>query len=327
MKGRYKNLKPIQLEAPCKDYIWGGTKLRTDYGQKSSAERVAESWMLSCHKDGSSTVATGECAGLTLPQYLERAGKDALGTNCGKFEQFPVLIKLIDAKERLSVQVHPDNDYAREHEHEYGKTEMWYVVESEPGAALYYGFAHPVTKEEFRQRIENQTLLEVLNRVEVHPGDVFLIEAGTLHAIGAGIVIAEIQQNSNSTYRVYDYGRVGTDGKPRALHIQKALDVTKLERPTRSAKPQGAPERDGDCTRTLLASCPYFTVCRMQLSGSVSLNAGAESFHSLLVLSGSGRLLQGGESMELKKGGSVFVPAGTGEYRVEGECDFLLTTE
>lgn len=320
-------MKPIKLAAPCKDYIWGGTKLRTDYGQKSDAERVAESWMLSCHKDGSSVVATGEYAGLTLPEYLERAGKQALGTDCEKFEQFPVLVKLIDAKERLSVQVHPDNDYAQKYEHEYGKTEMWYVVENEPGATLYYGFQKPITKEEFAQRIENHTLLEVLNEVEVHKGDVFLIEAGTLHAIGAGTLIAEIQQNSNSTYRVYDYGRVGADGKPRELHVSKALDVTKLERPVRSARPQGEPEKSDGCTRTLLASCPYFTVHRMELNGSVNLNAGAESFHSLLVLSGSGALSQGGESMELKKGDSVFVPAGTGEYRVAGECDFLLTTE
>lgn len=320
-------MKPIKLAAPCKDYIWGGTKLRTDYGQKSDAERVAESWMLSCHKDGSSVVATGEYAGLTLPEYLERAGKQALGTNCGQFEQFPVLVKLIDAKERLSVQVHPDNDYAQKYEHEYGKTEMWYVVENEPGATLYYGFKKTITKEEFAQRIENHTLLEVLNEVEVNKGDVFLIEAGTLHAIGAGILIAEIQQNSNSTYRVYDYGRVGADGKQRELHVSKALDVTRLERPVRSARPQGEPEAASGCTRTLLASCPYFTVHRMELDGSVNLNAGAESFHSILVLSGSGVLSQGGESMELKKGDSVFVPAGTGEYQVAGECGFLLTAE
>ncbi|NLJ30590.1 MAG: class I mannose-6-phosphate isomerase [Clostridiales bacterium] len=320
-------MKPMKLAAPCKDYIWGGTKLRTDYGQKCDAERVAESWMLSCHKDGSSVIATGEYAGVSLPDYIKQAGKEVLGTHCEKFEQFPVLVKLIDAKNRLSIQVHPDNDYAQRHEHEYGKTEMWYVVENEPGATLYYGFKEPIPKSEFEERIKNNTLLEVLNEVEVHPGDVYMIESGTLHAIGAGILVAEIQQNSNSTYRVYDYGRLGTDGKPRELHVQKALDVTKLEHPTRSARPQGEPEKVGDCTRTLLASCPYFTVHRVELNGKMDLNAGAESFHSILVLSGEGQLYQGGECMELTKGDSVFIPAGTGSYQISGSCDFLLTTE
>lgn len=317
---------PLKLTAACKDYLWGGTRLRTEYHQQSDAEKVAESWELSCHRDGPSVVANGEYRGLTLPEYLKRAGKGVLGTDCERFPDFPILIKLIDAKDRLSVQVHPDNEYARTHEGGFGKTEMWYVVDCEEGAGMYYGFDHPITKEEFRKRIENNTLLEVLNRVEVHRGDVLFIESGTLHAIGAGILVAEIQQNSNLTYRVYDYGRIGTDGKPRQLHIEKAIDVARLERPARPVGPQGRPEKLEGCTRTLLASCEYFTVSRMAVS-DVRLTADEKSFHSILCLDGDALLLNGGEPLlTFRKGDSVFVPAGMGTYSVKGSCEILLTT-
>lgn len=319
-------MEPFKLIAPCKDYLWGGTKLRTEYHQRSSAQKLAESWMLSCHKDGLSVISGGKFDGLTLMELIDRTGKQVLGTDCDKFEQFPILVKLIDAQDRLSVQVHPNNDYALKNEGEYGKTEMWYVVENEPGASLYYGFREPITKAEFQQRIENNTLLEVLNQVEVHPGDVFFIEAGTLHAIGAGIVIAEIQQNSNTTYRIYDYGRIGADGRPRALHVEKALDVTKLERPQRSSKPQGEPETLDGCTRTLLASCDYFSVYRMEFSGESQMDADMTSFHSLLCLSGEAVLQRGGQkSLTIGKGDSIFVPAGTGSYTIKGKCEILFT--
>lgn len=318
-------MKPMKLKAPCKDYLWGGTKLRTEYHQQSSAQKLAESWMLSCHADGPSVICGGEYNGLTLQEYINRAGRQVLGTDCDKFEQFPILVKLIDAQDRLSIQVHPDNEYALKNEGEYGKTEMWYVVECEPGAKLFYGFQHSISKEEFSQRIRNNTLLEVLNEVEVHKGDVFFIDSGTLHAIGSGIVIAEIQQNSNTTYRIYDYGRVGADGKLRQLHVEKALDVTKLERPARSAKPQGEPEKHGDCTRTLLAACSYFTVYHMQLSGETANTADASSFHSLLCLSGQCELVYHGEKYPFCKGDSMFLPAGLGSYVIKGNGEFLFT--
>lgn len=320
-------MKPLKLKAPCKDYLWGGTKLRREYHQQSSAKKLAESWMLSCHKDGLSVISGGEYDGLALRDYIDRIGKQVLGTNCKRFEQFPILVKLIDAQDRLSVQVHPNNEYALKNEGEYGKTEMWYVVENEPGAFLYYGFKHQISKEEFQERIRSNTLLEVLNKVEVHPGDVFFIDSGTLHAIGAGILIAEIQQNSNTTYRIYDYGRIGADGKPRRLHVEKALDVTRLECPRRSSKPQGPAEQlEGGCKRTLLSTCEYFTVFRMELSGKVSLEADSTSFHSILCLSGGGQLIQNGEaSVSVTKGDSIFIPAGMGNYIVQGDCEFLLT--
>lgn len=160
-------MEPLKLKAPCKDYLWGGTKLKTDYNQQSSAQKLAESWELSCHEDGLSEIAQGEFQGLTLKEYIEKAGRAVLGTDCGKFEQFPILVKLIDAKDRLSIQVHPNNEYALKHEGGYGKTEMWYVVECEPDASLYYGFNRKITKDEFAQRIQNNTLLEVLHEVKI----------------------------------------------------------------------------------------------------------------------------------------------------------------
>ena len=214
---------PIKLKPAFKDYLWGGTRLRDDFGKDCDFDKIAESWELSCHKDGNSVVADGEFAGLTLAQYIEKEGKSVLGTNCEKFENFPILIKLIDAKDNLSVQVHPNNEYAQRVEGEYGKTEMWYVLDAAPGAQLIYGFKEKISKEAFKAAIENNTLPQVLNHVDIHKGDVFFIEAGTVHAIGKGALIAEIQQNSNVTYRVYDYDRRGADGKPPELPVANGM--------------------------------------------------------------------------------------------------------
>lgn len=221
----------LRLSPACKSYLWGGNKLKKEFHKSFSGPILAETWELSCHPDGPSTIVSGVHKGQTLREYLTEAGSQALGTNCARFEDFPILIKLIDASKELSVQVHPNNAYAKKNEHQYGKTEMWYVIDCEPGAFLYYGLKKHVSKEEFRQHIADNTLDQILNAVSVHKGDTFFIAAGTIHAIGKGIVIAEIQQNSNVTYRVYDYGRIGADGKPRDLHVDKALDVAHLEPP------------------------------------------------------------------------------------------------
>lgn len=317
---------PLKLIPAYKDYIWGGTRLKTDFGKQSEMDKLAESWELSCHKDGSSTIANGEYEGLTLQQYIDRAGKDVLGRDCVRFENFPVLIKLIDAHDNLSVQVHPDNEYALRVEGEYGKTEMWYIVDCDEGASLLYGFRHEISKEEFKRRIEDNTLLEVTNSVPVKKGDVFFIDAGTLHAIGKGILIAEIQQNSNTTYRIYDYGRVGADGKPRALHIDKAVEVTKLIPPTRPVAPRGMREQLAGYDRTLLAACEYFTVHALSIKEQAALIADGKSFHSLLCLSGAGTIRYSSGELSLLKGESVFIPAGFGAYTLAGTCEVIQTT-
>ena len=313
----------FKLEPAFKDYLWGGTRLRDDFGKKCDFDKVAESWELSCHKDGDSTVSTGSDKGLTLRQYIEKYGKAVLGTDCERFENFPVLIKLIDAKDNLSVQVHPDNEYAMRVEGEYGKTEMWYIVDCDEGAELLYGFKHEISKEEFASRIADNTLLEVTNNVPVHKGDVFFIEAGTLHAIGKGILIAEIQQNSNTTYRIYDYGRVGKDGKPRELHVEKAKDVTRLA-PAKQY-PETPIEQHEGYTSKLMASCEYFSASVLDIESSAELDADEKSFNHLLFLEGEGSVSDGRDSVPFKKGDSVFITAETGKYTVSGKCRAVLT--
>ena len=312
---------PLLLTPPIKDYIWGGTRLKTQYGFKTDKDIAAEAWVLSCHKDGSSVVANGELAGKTLPEVLELWGDAAIGAKAAAFPYFPLLIKLIDAKDRLSVQVHPDNEYALRVEGEFGKTEMWYVMDCEPGAQLIYGFNRELTKEQLRDYIEKDTLPEVCNFVPVKKGDVFFIEAGTLHAIGAGILIAEVQQNSNTTYRVSDYGRLGADGKPRPLHVDKAVDVTNPVPPTipYGAIGETAPIEGGSLRP--LASCDLFTAELLNVENTVTVGLD-DSFVSLLCLDGEATLTCGGETLTLTKGASVFVPAGM-KAAVTGKAQLL----
>ncbi|NLK70279.1 MAG: class I mannose-6-phosphate isomerase [Clostridiales bacterium] len=319
-------MEALKLIPEFKDYIWGGTRLRDEYNKKCNYDKIAESWELACHKDGNSIIENGEYAGLTLAEYIEKVGKQVLGSACDKFNSFPILIKLIDAKDNLSVQVHPDNDYALRVEGEYGKTEMWYIVDCDEGASLLYGFKENITKDKFIEHIKNDTLLEVVNKVNVKKGDVFFIEAGTLHAIGKGILIAEIQQNSNTTYRIYDYGRVGNDGKPRELHIDKAVEVTDLC-PARKYLEIPIVKHDGYNIR-LLSECEYFTTYNIKLKSKALLNADKNSFNSILVLDGEGTLnglAENRNSIQFKKGDSIFIPAEFGEYEIIGNADIIYT--
>lgn len=309
----------LKLKPSCKDYLWGGHRLAEEYGIQSDKDVLAEAWVLSCHPDGPCVIVNGPNAGKTLAQYIQENGSRALGTHCRRFRDFPILVKFIDAAQNLSVQVHPGNRYALAEEHQYGKTEMWYVMDAAPNSFLYYGFKREVSQEEFARRIQEDTLLEVLNAVPVQKGDVLFIESGTIHAIGAGILIAEIQQNSNVTYRVYDYGRVGKDGKKRDLHIEKALAVTNRVPILRSGR-----------SYPHVADCDYFTVDRLNLDGSVMRKVeGAvneDSFVSILIMNGKGSISCGGERVPYQKGDSVFLPAGSGAYTMEGSCDALITT-
>ena len=309
----------LKLKPSCKDYLWGGHRLVEEYGKVYDGDVLAETWELSCHPDGPSYIVNGVYAGQTLQQYIDAEGKDVLGTHCRRFKEFPILTKFIDAKDNLSIQVHPDNRYALKNEGQYGKTEMWYVMDAGKDAFLYYGFKQEIDKEEFSRRIEEDTLLEVLNAVPVQKGDVLFIESGTIHAIGKDILIAEIQQNSNVTYRVYDYGRVGKDGKKRDLHIEKALAVTKR-----------VPIIKDKSSYPHIADCDYFTVDKLNLDGNIMKkmegHVSDESFASILILDGQGTITSHGESLDFRKGDSFFVSAGNGDYIVEGTCDALITT-
>ena len=297
----------LKLKPSCKDYLWGGERLRTEFGVDSDLNPLAEAWVLSAHPDGPSYLEDGS----TLAEYLA-AHPQAAGTHCDRFEQFPILTKFIDARSDLSIQVHPSNEYALAHEGQYGKTERWYVLDAEPGAFLYCGFSRALSRTEFARHIRNNTLPQVLNAVPVKKGDMFFIPAGTVHAICKGIVVAEVQQNSNVTYRVCDYGRLGADGKPRALHVDQALAVSDLDLPR--------PMDFGGH----LAQCEYFTVD--VVSGEFAAAAEETSFVSIVITDGEGTLTCGGETVAVKKGDSLFLPAGSGEYALQGGYQALVTT-
>ncbi len=309
----------LKLQPGYKDYIWGGNNLTKNYNKNFKGDVLAETWELSSHPDGPSTIMNGKHKGKTFDVYFKEMGKSILGKNAAHFEDFPVLVKLIDAKDNLSVQVHPENAYALENEKQYGKTEVWYIVDCKEGASLYYGFSKDVSKEQFKKSIEENTLLPLLNAVPVQKGDVYFIEAGTIHAIGKDIIIAEIQQNSNVTYRVYDYGRVGADGKPRDLHIQKAVDVTdtKVISRSKTATPH-------------LAKCEYFTVDKLYMDGktisSIEGTITEDTFIHFLILEGEGKMVSDDEEIAFLKGDSIFIPAGDGKYTIEGKVEALVTT-
>lgn len=309
----------LKLKPACKDYIWGGHRLVEEYNIPYDGEVCAEAWELSCHPDGPSVIMNGEYEGVTLDEFIRKKGWEVLGTHCRRFRDFPILTKFIDARDNLSVQVHPGNGFALQNEGQYGKTEMWYVLDAEPDAFLYYGFRQEISLEEFARRIQENTLLEVLNAVPVQKGDALFIESGTLHAIGKGILIAEIQQNSNVTYRVYDYGRTGKDGRKRDLHIEKALAVTNTLPIVR--KGSGYPH---------VADCDYFTVDKLFLDGTLTYRMQGTvydtSFLSILILDGEGTISNKGEKVPYQKGDSLFLPAGCGDWQIEGRCDALLTT-
>lgn len=299
-----------------KDYIWGGNKLNESYGKNSGLAVTAESWELSCHKDGLCIVSDGEFAGKTLDEVL-KANPEALGEKAAKFEFFPILIKLIDACNDLSVQVHPSDEYALKNEGQYGKTEMWYVVEADEGAKLVYGLNRVVSKEEFAELAKGPELMSVLNFVPVKKGDVFFISSGVIHAIGKGLLICEIQQNSNLTYRVYDYDRRDAMGKKRPLHVDKAIDVAKL-----APEPLNVSEsvvfHNEYVTVENLATCQYFVVDKITLDGYHSLDPDG-SFISATVVEGCGTI--GG--LKVRKGTTVFIPADCCRAEIHGSMTVL----
>ena len=298
----------LKLKPACKNYLWGGRRLIDEYGFDSGDKICAEAWTLSAHPDGASTIEGGS----TLAEYIKRNGKKILGTNCRRFKDFPVLIKLIDAREKLSVQVHPPDDYALAHENQLGKSEMWYILDAEENAHVYCGFNANISKAEFIYRIESNSLSEVLNYVWVKKGDVIFIPAGTIHAVGKGVLLAEIQQSSNVSYRIYDYGR------NRPLHIDKALDVTILTEPI---------EHD---SYPHVAACDYFVVDKLNLDGEILSEVGGcvdeKTFLNVLILDGAGKIFNGGEEISYKKGDSILLTANSGAWTIRGSCDALLTT-
>ena len=321
-------MKSFLLRPSGKDYIWGGRRLKTEFGKAFLPEEpLAESWECSVHPDGPSYVASGSEEGRPLNEILA-AHPDYLGTSLSlrDCQGLPVLIKFIDASNDLSVQVHPDDEYAfREENGQAGKTEMWYVVDAEPGAQLVFGLNRKTSSEELRRSLEENTLEHYLRYVPVHKDDVFFIAAGTIHAIGRGAIIAEIQQSSNLTYRLYDYGRLGKDGKPRPLHIEKALAVADLSGSQDPRQPMRVLRYHPGFACESLSRCPYFQVDRCLLNAdNIALDPLPESFRVLICISGYGILNEGDEQLSFRKGQTVFIPATATDLTLSGEATFLL---
>ena len=315
---------PIKLNPIFKEIVWGGERLKSDYGYESDLSNIAEAWVLTARNDGDNTVKNGEYAGQSFTEIIKN-NPSFLGKKGEKYNEFPLLIKFIDAKSDLSIQVHPDDDYARIHENSLGKTEAWYILDCSEDAELIYGFNKEITKDEFENSIKDNSFLNHVNKVKVKKGDIFFIEAGTLHAIGGGILLAEVQQNCNTTYRVYDYGRL-VDGKPRELHIEKALDVTNTLPPVRSAEAEEKEVIIGDAKVQKLCSCDFFTMTSLKLNGKYEYNCDENSFLSVLILEGNGSITVDNTAVSVKKGDSIFIPADSGNVLLSGEFDALLST-
>lgn len=292
-----------------KSIIWGGEKLKKYYGKDTELSPLAESWELSLHKDGQSTLTDGR-------PLSEVATPADLGENTEGFPFFPVLVKLIDANAKLSVQVHPADDYALAHENSLGKTEMWYIADADEGAGIYLGFKQDIDKATFERAIREKTLTDYLKFIPVKAGECYFIPAGTIHAICEGCLICEIQQNSNITYRVYDYGRVGADGKERELHIDKALDVTSTREyiPT----PLDIETREG----TLKGISRFFTATYVDVKRKRTFATDPHSFRCFTCLSGEGVI----GDVQICKGDSLFVPASYEEFCLSGDFTAIMTT-
>lgn len=317
------NIYPIKMNPVFKDYIWGGTLLKSKYGKKSPYEITAESWEVAVHKDGCSTAENSEYTGKSISEIENDMGERLVGS-LNKNKKFPLMLKLIDAKDKLSVQVHPDDKYADIHENgEFGKTEMWHIIDCEEGAKLIFGFSRDVSKEEFAEAINENKLETILNYVDVKKGDTFFIKSGTVHAIGSGILIAEIQQNSNTTYRVYDWGRVGNDGKPRELHIEKAIDVSNLKSKKGHEKTSAIEVDECGAVRKYLCSCEYFGAERVEVKTKSHENADGKSFQIILAISGNGKIIYNGGEIGISAGESFLIPAALGEYAIEGTLDYM----
>ena len=322
-----KSTPIVKLDPAFKDNLWGGTKLRTVFGKKCDYDVIGESWELSAHPDGQSRIATGRYKGMLFNDYLSIIGKEALGWKCQAQDRFPVLIKFIDAKQALSIQIHPDDEYALENEGEYGKNEMWYVIDCEPDSYLYCGLSKDVSKEEIDERIKNNTITEVLNKIDVKPGDVVMVKAGTIHAIGAGILICEIQQNSNSTYRMYDYDRRDKFGNPRELHVTKALDVVDTKAYVKDNNSEVMLEENENYSQERLVQCKYFECFKYEIFKEVKLVVDEASFLSVLFIAGEGTIKEETteEVMDYKAGDSFFISAGKRTITISGNGTCIVT--
>lgn len=318
---------PFLLRPSGKDYLWGGKRLNDEFEKGIALYPLAETWECSTHPDGPSYVAGGEFDAMTLADVV-KAHPGYLGTRHLGETELPILIKFIDAKQDLSIQVHPTDDFAREHENgQRGKTEMWYVLDAGKDARVIYGLKHDSRQEDLHRMIADGSILKALQKVPVKKDDVFFVEAGTIHAIGAGALVAEIQENSNLTYRLYDYDRVDKNGEKRRLHVEKALQAANLNSSAEPKQPLRVLKYRQGVASELLCRCKYFEVYRMIVNTErrqqVSYRADELSFRVLLCVNGCGIIRFGDDEIIFYKGDCIFVPADSVPMRIHGQAQFL----
>ncbi len=321
---------PFLLEPAGKDYLWGGNRLKNEFGKNIDLTPLAETWECSTHNDGLSVIASGKFKGKFLKDVLIE-NPEFLGVYANDHGELPILIKFIDARNNLSVQVHPDDEYANAYENgQLGKSEMWYVLDATPDAELIYGFYHNISKNQLQESLENGTIEKYLQKVKINKNDTFFIEAGTVHAICEGSLIAEIQENSNLTYRLFDYNRTDKNGKKRELHIEKALEVVNLNGSANPRQPMRKLKyRRGEATE-LISRCKYFQVHRCLLNTEctrqlVKFKSNENSFKVLLCIDGCGIMfMNSGESLNFFKGDCIFIPAASAEMKLHGKGQLLV---
>ncbi|WP_278036274.1 type I phosphomannose isomerase catalytic subunit [Flavobacterium nitratireducens] len=315
-----KSIYPLQFEPILKERIWGGEKLKTVLGKPIQSSTVGESWELSTVEGDVSVVANGELKGTSLMILIDESPNEILGTAVyARFgKQFPLLFKYLDAREDLSIQVHPNDALAKERHNSFGKTEMWYIMQADEDARIIVGFKEKSNAEEYVANLKNKTLLSILDDVKVKSGDVFFLETGTVHAIGAGLVVAEIQQTSDITYRIYDFDRVDAQGNGRELHIDLALDAINYDKVDTYKNYSKEPNKSNT-----VVDCPYFTTNLIPLDGEVKVNKNGETFTVYMCVEGSFELDYNGMKYSYKKGDTVLIPAEIKAFVLSGKASVL----
>jgi mannose-6-phosphate isomerase len=312
---------PLKFKPELKERVWGGRSLAR-FGLDLPEGKIGEGWMIGDHPNGTTVVANGELAGMGLDEVRRTYGREILGTKAmnGGAERFPLLIKLLDCEDDLSIQVHPDDHYEKLPKGELGKTEMWYILDAEPGATIIYGLQPGVTRESLYEAIQEDRILDCMQEVPVEAGDSFYIPAGTVHALKSGVLVAEIQQNSDTTYRLFDYHRPGLDGQPRELHIEDSLQVISYDES--GATRMKTPISESNQWLTL-AQSPYFVTEKGIVDGAWTLNTAPDSFVIHIVCDGQGKICWDDEELALVPGECILVPASLGSYSLHGSMTVL----
>ena len=313
--------KIFKLKPAISPKVWGGTRLANEFYKAEPGTQIGETWEISAHADGEAIIENGELAGKTLAAVVKE-NPEVMGTYPNEIGYFPILTKFIDAKSALSIQVHPDDEYAHKNEGDNGKTEMWYIIGAEEGSFIYLGPKETLNEAEAREKLKDGTFAELLRPFEVQPGDCFYVPSGTIHAIGAGVLVYEIQQSSNITYRLFDYNRPGSDGKPRELHVEQSFAVMDLD-PVDLKNVSLAKDRKSGEEKLFYGK--HFQTDLITVDGERNLEVGDESFLGLTIIEGEAKASRGNEEVELKLGETIFVPAGSDSVLLSGNCRAIIS--